>query len=102
MAPKYKDGDVALAFSAKWVSYAHTVVAYAAFLGALFVGVSLHYQKIVQNEYYVSWPRIPVWCLLTLTALGLSSGMVPIRVLDDWRSVSRALGLHGLHCHHVR
>ena len=27
-------------------------MAYAAFLGALIVGVSLHYTKIVQNEYY--------------------------------------------------
>lgn len=52
MAPKFKDGDVVLAFSGKWVSWAHTVIAYAAFLSALVVGVSLHYHKIVQNEYY--------------------------------------------------
>jgi hypothetical protein len=30
----------------------HTVVAYCAFLGALFVGMALHYKKIVQNEHY--------------------------------------------------
>ncbi|MCJ1382247.1 hypothetical protein MMC17_005360 [Xylographa soralifera] len=52
MAPKSKDGDVVVAFSGKWISWAHTVVAYSAFLGALFTGLSLHYQKIVQNEYY--------------------------------------------------
>lgn len=52
MAPKFKDGDVVLAFSGKWVSWAHTAIAYAAFLSALIVGVSLHYHKIVQNEHY--------------------------------------------------
>ncbi|KAF2144550.1 uncharacterized protein K452DRAFT_245497 [Aplosporella prunicola CBS 121167] len=52
MAPKYKDGDVVAAFSGKWISYTHTVVAYAAFLGALIVGCALHYRKIVQNEHY--------------------------------------------------
>lgn len=36
----------------KWVSWAHTVVAYAAFIGALIVGCWLHYHKIVQNEHY--------------------------------------------------
>ncbi|PMD67311.1 calcofluor white hypersensitive protein-like protein [Hyaloscypha bicolor E] len=52
MAPKFKDGDVVFAFSGKWVSWVHTAVAYAAFLGALIVGVALHYHKIVENEYY--------------------------------------------------
>jgi len=52
MAPKFKDGDVLLSFSGKWVSWAHTVVAYTAFISALIVGVSLHYHKIVENEYY--------------------------------------------------
>ncbi|KAA8566602.1 hypothetical protein MFRU_042g00810 [Monilinia fructicola] len=52
MAPKFKDGDTVLAFSGKWVSWTHTAVAYTAFLSALIVGVSLHYHKIVQNEYY--------------------------------------------------
>ncbi|CAD6455457.1 a402b513-b0db-4750-9c9d-25523b4766cb [Sclerotinia trifoliorum] len=52
MAPKFKDGDTVIAFSAKWVSWTHTAVAYAAFISALIVGVSLHYHKIVQNEYY--------------------------------------------------
>jgi hypothetical protein len=54
MAPKYKDGDVVISFSGKWISWAHTVVAYVAFLGALFTGLSLHFEKIVTNEYYVS------------------------------------------------
>ena len=53
MAPKARDGGVVVAFSGKWVSWVHTVVAYTAFLSALFVGVRLHYHKIVENEYYV-------------------------------------------------
>jgi len=52
MAPKFKDGDVVIAFSGKWVSWAHTAIAYTAFFSALIVGVSLHYHKIVQNEHY--------------------------------------------------
>jgi hypothetical protein len=54
MAPKYKDGDVAVAISGKWISWIHTIVAYSAFLGALITGLCLHYSKIVENEYYVS------------------------------------------------
>ncbi|KAI4210192.1 MAG: hypothetical protein LQ351_006946 [Letrouitia transgressa] len=50
--PKARDGDVVIAFSGKWVSWAHTIVAYSAFIGALITGLSLHYHKIVQNEYY--------------------------------------------------
>lgn len=41
---KYRRGIVADSISA------------AAFIGALIVGVSLHYNKIVQNEYY-GWPQ---------------------------------------------
>ncbi|EFQ97553.1 calcofluor white hypersensitive protein [Nannizzia gypsea CBS 118893] len=52
MAPKFKDGDTVFAFNGKWISWSHTAVAYAAFLGALIVGVWLHYHKIVQNEHY--------------------------------------------------
>ncbi|KAL8705524.1 MAG: hypothetical protein Q9201_001341 [Fulgogasparrea decipioides] len=52
MAPKFREGDAVVAFSGKWVSWAHTMVAYSAFIGALVVGLSLHYHKIVQNEYY--------------------------------------------------
>jgi len=29
MAPKFKDGEVVLAFSGAWVSWAHTIVAYS-------------------------------------------------------------------------
>ncbi|KAI0448182.1 Frag1/DRAM/Sfk1 family protein [Xylaria telfairii] len=52
---KYKDKDSGVAlvsFNAKWVSWAHTGVAYTAFLSALVVGMSLHFHKIVQNQYY--------------------------------------------------
>ncbi|KAF2666706.1 calcofluor white hypersensitive protein [Microthyrium microscopicum] len=52
MAPKHRDGDVVASFNGKWITYAHTAVAYAAFLSALIVGCSLHYTKIVQNEYF--------------------------------------------------
>ena len=53
MAPKFKDGDEKVALSGKWVSWAHTIAAYSAFLGAFIVGIYLHYHKIVENEYYV-------------------------------------------------
>jgi hypothetical protein len=53
MPPKFKDGDVVIAVNGKWVSWSHTVVAYAAFLGALITGLYFHYHKIVENEYYV-------------------------------------------------
>lgn len=53
MPSNLKDGDVAVALSGKWVSWTHTLVAYAAFLGALVTGLYLHYHKIVENEYYV-------------------------------------------------
>ncbi|KAK7966801.1 Protein cwh43 [Apiospora aurea] len=49
---KDKPSGALFAFSAKWVSYAHTIVAYTAFISALVVGISLHYHKIVENEFY--------------------------------------------------
>ncbi|KAK0649685.1 Frag1/DRAM/Sfk1 family-domain-containing protein [Cercophora newfieldiana] len=49
---KDKDGGVVLSFGGQWISWTHTAIAYAAFLSALIVGVSLHYTKIVQNEWY--------------------------------------------------
>ncbi|KAI4279393.1 MAG: hypothetical protein LQ337_000316 [Flavoplaca oasis] len=52
MAPKVREGDAVVALSGKWVSWAHTAMAYSAFVGALVTGLALHYQKIVQNEYY--------------------------------------------------
>jgi len=60
MAPKFKDkdGEVLLSFSGKWISWAHTAAAYSAFISALIVGVSLHYHKIVQNEYW-GYPEVP-------------------------------------------
>ncbi|CAK7199865.1 Protein cwh43 [Sporothrix eucalyptigena] len=54
MASRYKDKDagVLLSFNGVWISWLHTAAAYAAFLSALFVGISLHYHKIVQNEWF--------------------------------------------------
>ncbi|QPG93643.1 hypothetical protein C2857_001357 [Epichloe festucae Fl1] len=49
---KDKDGGVVLSFGGQWVSWAHTITAYTAFLSALIIGVSLHYHKIVENEFY--------------------------------------------------
>lgn len=54
MASKLKDGEVVVVLSGKWISWAHTLAAYSAFLGALITGLYLHYHKIVENEYYVS------------------------------------------------
>lgn len=53
MAPKFREGDTVAAFSGRWVSWTHTILAYSAFVGALVAGLSLHYHKIVENEYYV-------------------------------------------------
>ncbi|KAH0609548.1 uncharacterized protein H6S33_013034 [Morchella sextelata] len=50
--PKDKDGTVIASLSGKWVSWAHTTVAYCAFFSALIVGMWLHFHKIVQNEHY--------------------------------------------------
>ncbi|KAF1810652.1 calcofluor white hypersensitive protein-like protein [Eremomyces bilateralis CBS 781.70] len=52
MAPISRDGDVVASFSGKWISGAHTIAAYSAFVGALIVGIALHYEKIVQNEHW--------------------------------------------------
>ncbi|CRG85633.1 Protein cwh43 [Talaromyces islandicus] len=52
MAVKYRDGDAVAALNGKWVAHLHTIFAAFAFFGALVVGVQLHYNKIVQNEYY--------------------------------------------------
>ncbi|KAF2096343.1 hypothetical protein NA57DRAFT_67120 [Rhizodiscina lignyota] len=52
MATRLKDGDIVASFSGRWISWAHTIAAYIAFLGALIVGISLHYTKIVQNEHW--------------------------------------------------
>ncbi|ETS84704.1 hypothetical protein PFICI_02729 [Pestalotiopsis fici W106-1] len=55
MAPStYKDkpSGALLSFNAKWISWMHTLVAYTAFLSALVLGCSLHYHKIVKNEFY--------------------------------------------------
>ncbi|CAH7687147.1 Frag1/DRAM/Sfk1 family-domain-containing protein [Phakopsora pachyrhizi] len=38
--------------NASWVSYIHTGFALAAFGSAMVLGISLHYQKIVKNEWY--------------------------------------------------
>ncbi|OAX84807.1 hypothetical protein ACJ72_00830 [Emergomyces africanus] len=41
-----------LSINGRWVSWAHTLAAYTAFLGALIVGLQLHYHKIVENEHF--------------------------------------------------
>ena len=61
MGPRYKDGEAVVALSGKWISWTHTIVAYAAFLGALFTGLYLHYHKIVENEYFVRFLVICYW-----------------------------------------
>ncbi|KAI3395657.1 hypothetical protein diail_1023 [Diaporthe ilicicola] len=49
---KDKDGGVLFSFNGVWVSWLHTILAYSAFVSALVVGISLHYHKIVQNEWF--------------------------------------------------
>ncbi|KAK7935836.1 hypothetical protein PG985_001331 [Apiospora marii] len=49
---KDKPSGALFAFSAKWVTYAHTIIGYTAFVSALVVGISLHYHNIVKNEFY--------------------------------------------------
>ena len=97
---KDKDGDIVVSFSGKWVSWAHTIVAYAAFLGALIVGCWLHYRKIVQNEHYVRYS--PFVESSTDNMVGVSRRVVSFCVCDNWRPVSRALSLPALYCHHLR
>jgi hypothetical protein len=50
----YKDKDIGVVFAlnGRWVSWAHTTIAYTAFLSALIVGMSLHFNKIVKNQFY--------------------------------------------------
>ncbi|KAK4496870.1 hypothetical protein PRZ48_011319 [Zasmidium cellare] len=52
MPPKHRDGDVVAVIPGQFISHAHTIAAYAAFLGALIVGMWLHYHKIVENEHF--------------------------------------------------
>ncbi|KAH7138217.1 calcofluor white hypersensitive protein-like protein [Dendryphion nanum] len=52
MALKDKGGETLATLNGKWISYSHTLMAYCAFVGALVVGLSLHYHKIVENEFY--------------------------------------------------
>ncbi|SMR63811.1 unnamed protein product [Zymoseptoria tritici ST99CH_3D1] len=58
MPPKHRDGDVVAVIPGHYISHAHTISAYAAFVGALIVGMWLHYHKIVENEHFgypVEW-----------------------------------------------
>ncbi|KAK4611926.1 hypothetical protein CLAFUW4_13195 [Fulvia fulva] len=52
MPPKHRDGDVVAVIPGQFISHAHTISAYAAFLSALIVGMWLHYHKIVENEHF--------------------------------------------------
>ncbi|KAK4556251.1 Protein cwh43 [Recurvomyces mirabilis] len=55
MPPKHRDGDVIAVIPGQWITHLHSISAYSAFLGALVVGVYLHYYQIVENQYY-SYP----------------------------------------------
>lgn len=70
MPPKFRDDDVVVAFSGKWISWTHTIVAYTAFLSALATGLYLHYHKIVENEYYVSYE--PMLGITSSRSVGVS------------------------------
>lgn len=101
MAPKFREGDVVVAFSGTWVSWVHTVVAYSAFIGALVTGLSLHYKKIVENEYYVG-NRTLEWWYSMLTQEGLPRRMVSFSLRNHWGPLSRAICLSILHCDDLR
>lgn len=49
---KSKVSPPLVSFSGKYVAWAHSIFAYSAFISALVIGVSLHYHKIVENEFY--------------------------------------------------
>lgn len=90
MAPRHKDGEVVVAISGTWISWTHTIAAYAAFLGALFSGLYLHYHKIVENEYYVGShsARSERQMLMVLPRVTLMSGSLrfPPLLVTDTRS----------------
>ncbi|CAB4403883.1 unnamed protein product [Rhizophagus irregularis] len=46
------DGVIVAKFNAQWISYSHTLLAYAAFFSALAIGCWTHYYQIVKNEYW--------------------------------------------------
>lgn len=91
-----------VALSGKWISWAHTLVAYSAFLGALVVGLSLHYQKIVQNEYYVRESLLSKPIYNTHCVKGIPTRMVPVGLFNHWRSIPRTCCLSILHCNDFR
>lgn len=47
-----RPGQTLVKINGNWIGKLHTVSAYIAFVGALVVGIALHYKKIVENEYY--------------------------------------------------
>lgn len=47
-----KPGQVLIRLNAALIANAHSFFAFAAFIGALVVGMALHYTKIVQNEHF--------------------------------------------------
>ncbi|KAF3196883.1 hypothetical protein TWF192_003652 [Orbilia oligospora] len=49
---KDKEGSTLVSLNGKWISHTHTVLAYLGFIGALLVGLNLHFYKIVKNEHY--------------------------------------------------
>jgi hypothetical protein len=67
----------------------------------LTVSRSLHYRKIVQNEFYVSKPN-HLYYIQCLCSVGLPPRMVPLRLRDHWRPLPGALHLYALHCAHIR
>lgn len=96
MAPKFREGDTVVAFSGKWVSWLHTVVAYSAFIGALVTGLACHYQKLVENEYYVR-DRLITLKSYANAAKGVSARMVSIGLRNYWRPLSGTRCLPILH-----
>jgi hypothetical protein len=84
MAPKFKDGEVVLAFSGSWVSWAHTVVAYSAHSTLEFS------PSEADRDCSCFYKCLYCWRFSALSQdrperiLWVSSGMVPFRIGDDW------------------
>lgn len=102
MAPKVREGDAVVAVSGKWISWAHTTVAYAAFIGALLTGLSLHYRKIVENEYYVPVHLVGSIQFLANSVEGVPSRVVSFSLRYNRRPLPGTCRLSILHRHDIR
>jgi len=105
MAPKFKDGDVVFAFSGKWVSWAHTAVAYGTLTDAESFKLFWMYankfwscfSQCSHRRYFSALPQdCPKW------TLWIPRRVVPLCLIHNRWSVPRALVFYGLHSYYLR